>query len=100
MISTQLQKNNFDLLNDLKYISALVSEQRLTKNKNIEKMYKDYKKNLHIAEYNLLVGLFKSLQKSFMIEYFDYLNSEGDTYLLFDVWGMDKLLRIYHNVSS
>ena len=93
-----LKSNSVDIENDLKYISAFVFEQRKTNLKSIKNLYKEHKKHLHIAEYNLIVNLFKNLQSSLFLEYLLYLNSKDkndNTYYLFDAWGMDKIARIY-----
>lgn len=86
--------DNFDTQVD--FVTSLVQEQRLNHNKNIEKVHKEHKKHLHIAEYKLIVGLLKGLQSSLSLEYLHYLNSnDSDNYILFDVWAIDKLVTIY-----
>jgi len=81
---------------DLKFVNKLVTEQRLQKYKSIEACHKEHKRHLHSSEYKLLVSLLKNLEKSLLIEYLFYLNSDdSNTYILFDVWAMDKLATAY-----
>ena len=100
MTSNTLEKINLDMKNDLKLGKVLVLEQRENHEKSIKKLHQEHKKHLHISEYKLIVGLFKGLENSLLLEYLYYLeNDTSSNYLLFDVWGMDKLVRIYSNIK-
>lgn len=76
-----------------------IANQRIKHKVQINKYLKEVEKFFNPAEFNLLIGLHSGLEYSLILEYVEYLeNDKNETYILFDIWSMNKLIDIYQRV--